>query len=86
MGDGNTVCTSCPDNPGSGTFGTTTADHDSPDGSPSDMGAYGGSGAKGWNLDGDGFFEWWQVGEYDSAYVKRDCDDLNPTVNPHSGC
>jgi hypothetical protein len=57
-----------------------------PDGSPSDMGAYGGSGAKGWNLDGDGFFEWWQVGEYDSAYVKRDCDDLNPTVNPNSGC
>ena len=57
-----------------------------PDGSTSDIGAYGGEGAKEWNLDDDNFFEWWQVGDYDSAYVQLDCDDINPTVNPNSGC
>ena len=36
-----------------------------PDGSPSDIGGYGGPGAAEWDLDWDGYYEWWQPGEYD---------------------
>ncbi len=60
-----------------------------PDGSPSDVGAYGGDGAGAWDLDRDGFFEWWQPGPYDSeAYpgLGWDCDDRDATVHPGSGC
>ena len=60
-----------------------------PDGSPADMGPYGGPGADAWDLDGDGFPAWWQPGPYDSATYPAlglDCDDLDPQVHPLSGC
>ena len=56
-----------------------------PDGSPSDVGAYGGVGAGGWDMDLDGFPEWWQPGEYDFATYPGlgwDCDDLDPWTYP----
>jgi hypothetical protein len=60
-----------------------------PDGSPTDLGPYGGPGADGWDLDFDGAPAWWQPGPYDSAAYPSagwDCDDLSATVGPSSGC
>ncbi len=59
------------------------------DGSPSDMGGYGGEGAGDWDLDLDGFPEWWQPGAYQPATHGPqgwDCDDRDPHVGPGSGC
>jgi hypothetical protein len=60
-----------------------------PDGSDSDIGAYGGSGAAYWDLDRDGYPEWWQPGEYDHAAYPADgwdCDDGDDNVYPGNGC
>ena len=60
-----------------------------PDGSPADLGPYGGPGADLWDLDGDGYPAWWQPGPYDSATYPAagwDCDDANPGVYPGTGC
>ncbi len=60
-----------------------------PDGSPSDIGAYGGPNAEFWDLDWDGFPLWWQPGAYDHATYPDegwDCDDMDATVFPGSGC
>ena len=60
-----------------------------PDGSSSDIGAYGAPAADAWELDGDGFPEWWQPGPYDSQlYLPQglDCDDRDPGVHPYNGC
>ena len=58
-----------------------------PDGSASDIGAYGGSSAAGWDLDGDGYIEWWLPGAYNAATsTGMDCDDQDATVGPASGC
>jgi len=60
-----------------------------PDGSPSDIGAYGGPGAAQWDLDRDGYHEWWQPGEYDhGTYPGQgwDCDDRDEGVHPGNGC
>ena len=58
-----------------------------PDGSPSDMGAFGGPFADAWDLDGDGWASWWLPGGYDSATSPGfDCDDEDPKVYPGSGC
>jgi len=60
-----------------------------PDGSVSDMGAYGGAYAGGWDLDGDGYPSWWQPGDYEFATYPAlgwDCDDLDAEVYPGSGC
>jgi len=60
-----------------------------PDGSPSDIGAYGGYGAEDWDRDRDGYYEWWQPGAYDYATYPGlgwDCDDMDPAVYPGSGC
>jgi hypothetical protein len=56
-----------------------------PGGGLSDIGAYGGPDAADWDLDGDGYFEWWQPGTYDPlSYpaVDLDCDDGDGSVNP----
>ena len=60
-----------------------------PDGGPSDIGMYGGSLAGNWDLDGDGYPEWWQPGEYDDeSYPAQgwDCDDDDPTDHAAEGC
>jgi len=60
-----------------------------PDGSVSDMGAYGGGDAGSWDLDVDGYDEWWQPGEYDAVLYPGDgwdCDDHDDDVHPGSGC
>ncbi len=60
-----------------------------PDGSTSDIGAYGGTGAELWDLDGDGYPAWWQPGAYDSSTYPAlgwDCDDSDADVYPGSGC
>ena len=57
-----------------------------PDGLPSDLGAYGGPGAAGWDLDRDGWFEWWSPGPWGSTSSTMDCDDGDPAVYPGSGC
>jgi len=59
------------------------------DGSVSDIGAYGGPNAGGWDLDGDGYFEWWMPGIYDfGVYPGQgwDCDDSDAGTYPGSGC
>jgi len=55
-----------------------------PDGSPADIGPYGGPGADEWDLDGDGWPLWWQPGPYSPG--SYDCDDLNAAVYPGAGC
>jgi hypothetical protein len=58
-----------------------------PDGSPADMGAYGGPAADSWDLDRDGYPEWWLPGPYDPATSPdMDCDDRDPEQYPGSGC
>ena len=60
-----------------------------PDRSRSDIGAYGGPGAASWDLDWDGYPEWYQPGEYDyDSYPAEDldCDDRDPSFTPRSGC
>jgi hypothetical protein len=60
-----------------------------PDGTTADMGAYGGTDAGAWDLDGDGYPLWWQPGPYDShSYPAAgwDCDDGDETVYPGAGC
>ena len=55
-----------------------------PDGSPADIGPFGGPGADDWDLDGDGWPLWWQPGPYVPG--SYDCDDLDPDVHPGAGC
>jgi len=58
-----------------------------PDGSNADMGVYGGPDADGWDLDWDGYFEWWKPGAYDAATSPgMDCDDRDEQVYPGQGC
>jgi len=60
-----------------------------PDGSVADMGLYGGADGGGFDLDGDGYFSWWQPGPYDfTSYpaLGWDCDDLDAEVYPGAGC
>ena len=55
-----------------------------PDGSDSDIGAYGGPEAALWDLDLDGYYAWWQPGIWPGP--PWDCDDSDPSVFPGSGC
>jgi hypothetical protein len=60
-----------------------------PDGSVSDIGLYGGLAASSWELDGDGYPEWWQPGPYDFVSYPGsglDCDDGDWSVFPGNGC
>ncbi len=55
-----------------------------PDGGSSDMGLYGGPHASAWDRDVDGYYDWWLPGPYPGG--GWDCDDLDETVYPGSGC
>jgi len=55
-----------------------------PDGGTSDIGAFGGPGAEGWDLDGDDYDVWWLPGAYPGG--DWDCDDLDDAVYPGAGC
>jgi hypothetical protein len=58
-----------------------------PDGSPPDIGPFGGPDADGWDLDRDGWPAWWRAGAYDAATSPdADCDDEDASVYPGSGC
>ncbi len=58
-----------------------------PDGSTSDIGAYGGTGAELWDLDWDAYPEWWLPGPFDPATSPNmDCDDRDESVYPGAGC
>ena len=59
-----------------------------PDAGTGDIGAYGGPDAGRWDLDRDGYFEWWQPGPYDPAYAAEgwDCEDQDLDVYPGQGC
>ena len=62
---------------------------DDPDGSRSDIGMYGGPGADLFDLDHDGYGEWWQPGAYDFVSYpgqSLDCDDQDADVYPGNGC
>ena len=66
--------------------GTGAAD---PDGTPADIGAYGGAAAGTFDRDLDGYPEWWHPGPYDPATDPGggwDCDDGDPDVYPGNGC
>ena len=54
-----------------------------------EIGAYGGEDAEFWDLDWDGYYEWWQPGEYDYGVYPGegwDCDDGDEEVYPGNGC
>ncbi|MDP7111941.1 MAG: hypothetical protein QGH45_08250 [Myxococcota bacterium] len=51
------------------------------------MGSYGGPGGESWNLDWDGYDEWWLPGPFDPATSPgMDCDDGDVGVFPGAGC
>ena len=53
----------------------STGDDTDPDGTQTDIGAYGGEGADNWDLDGDEFFQCWNLAECDESLY--DSDDFN---------
>ena len=58
-----------------------------PDGADGDIGAYGGTWADQWDLDHDGYPEWWLPGPYDPVTSPdMDCDDRDPFTYPGNGC
>jgi hypothetical protein len=59
-----------------------------PDGSQAGMGAFGGPGAGGFDLDLDGSPGWWGPGAYGAAEAAAgwDCNDRDPDVNASNGC
>jgi hypothetical protein len=58
-----------------------------PDGGQSDIGAYGGPEAAGWDLDGDDYYDWWLPGAYDPVTSPgMDCNDRDSSVYPGKGC
>jgi hypothetical protein len=60
-----------------------------PDNTIGDIGPFGGPGAGGWDLDWDGWYEWWHPGPYDPVNDPSagwDCDDDDPGVFPGGGC
>jgi len=72
---------------GAGPVGAGNPATTNPDGTPADMGAYGGPRANEWDLDHDGHPGWWQAGPYDPAeHAQYDCDDRDATMMPGEGC
>ena len=60
-----------------------------PDGGPVDIGAFGGDGADGWDLDRDEYPAHWQPGPYDWVNYPAqgwDCDDRDKSTYPGNGC
>lgn len=57
-----------------------------PDGSASDLGAWSGPDADGWDLDGDGWNRFWQPGSWSGGYAALglECDDRSIDAAP--GC
>jgi len=67
--------------------GNPNAQYDDPDGGSNDIGMYGGPGADDWDLDRDGYPEWWRPGTYNAATSPgMDCDDFDDGTYPGSGC
>ncbi|MFH1469653.1 MAG: MopE-related protein, partial [Pseudomonadota bacterium] len=65
------------------------SDYDATDSSDlGDRGAYGGEDADDWDLDGDGWVDWWHPGAYDSADLaaELDCDDHDRFPRPDWLC
>jgi predicted outer membrane repeat protein len=58
-----------------------------PDLSASDMGIYGGPACDEFDLDLDGYLDWWHAGPYNAMdpLDGKDCDDLDPWVFPQGG-
>jgi predicted outer membrane repeat protein len=59
------------------------------DGSVSDIGIYGGVAGATWDIDYDGYYDWWQPGPYDyTLYPAQgwDCDDRDPNTYVGNGC
>jgi len=72
---------------GSDLVGAGAPSLQNPDGSPSDIGVYGGPDAESWDLDWDGYGEWWLPGPYDPGTSPgMDCDDQDASVYPGNGC
>ncbi len=66
-----------------------TAGVPDPDGGDGDIGAYGGTYAGQWDLDHDGYLEWWMPGNYNyGTYPGQgwDCADQDASAYPGSGC
>ena len=62
---------------------------ENPDGAESHPGSYGGVHAHEWDLDHDGFSEWWHPGPYVPVTDSSggwDCNDRDPDVYPLHGC
>ena len=57
---------------------------ENPDGTRSNIGAYGGPGAAQYDLDGDGAWDWWTPGPYPGG--DADCDDRRRNIHPQTGC
>lgn len=59
-----------------------------PDGGAGDMGIYGGPSGDAWDLDADGWPEWWQPGPYAPEHADQglDCDDGDAGLTPEQGC
>jgi hypothetical protein len=62
-----------------------------PDGSPADPGLYGGEDGDRWDLDGDGYFDWFWPDAFIDAPARfdpadYDCDDLDASVPMVTSC
>jgi len=57
----------------------STGDRMDPDNTEADIGAYAGSNADKWDIDGDGYYQCWNMNECDDTI--HDSDDFNPDLH-----